>query len=330
MKISVIIPVYNVESYIYDCLNSVSNQIFDGNIECIVIDDCGTDQSMSIAEKYISEYVGTVTFKIIHHNKNRGLSAARNTGMHVATGDYIIFLDSDDEMTPNALSSLCEPIKTDNYDFVIGDYRLQGSGKQTPTLKLHDGQKLEGEEIRESYLKREWYMMAPNKLYDRKFLLSSKMSFLEGIIHEDDLWSFQLALRAKKIKAIKAVTYIYKLRDGSITTTINYNRRAESFAKIFSQARNEIYKMKLNRLPLYHQYIQRIFRDTLLSAVASNNKKLFNYIYTNIRDKSPIKFEDVFYAYGMNFKELVINLHWILPRKLSARIIWIYLKNEQA
>jgi glycosyltransferase involved in cell wall biosynthesis len=71
-------------------------QTYEGDIECIVVDDCGTDGSMGIVNKLILEYNGPIMFKILHHTHNRGLSAARNTGISNASGDYLLFLDSDD------------------------------------------------------------------------------------------------------------------------------------------------------------------------------------------------------------------------------------------
>jgi len=96
MKVSIIIPLYNVKKYISDCLLSVARQTFRGKIECIIVDDCGTDNSVTLAEQFIAGYDGPIEFTMCHHNHNRGLSAARNTGIDVATGDYIYFLDSDD------------------------------------------------------------------------------------------------------------------------------------------------------------------------------------------------------------------------------------------
>ena len=90
MTVSIIIPVYNVAEYIEKCLYSVIQQKT-YNIECILVDDCGTDNSIEIAEKIINQYNGPISFKLLHHNHNRGLSAARNTGINIATGDYVFF-----------------------------------------------------------------------------------------------------------------------------------------------------------------------------------------------------------------------------------------------
>lgn len=96
MKISVVVPLYNVGSYVLRCLNSIINQTLVEEVECIIVNDCSTDKSLEIVNLRLSNYVGPISFHILHHEKNRGLAAARNTGLQAATGEYIIFIDSDD------------------------------------------------------------------------------------------------------------------------------------------------------------------------------------------------------------------------------------------
>lgn len=91
MKISIIVPVYNVEQYIKECFDSIAAQTYNGEIECIFVDDCGQDKSVDILEKMIVGYQGGISFSIIHHEHNKGLSGARNTGIRHATGDYLYF-----------------------------------------------------------------------------------------------------------------------------------------------------------------------------------------------------------------------------------------------
>ena len=106
MDVSIIIPVYNVAPYIGDCLRSVMRQSYKGDVECILVDDCGLDESIVIAEQMIAEYDGPIQFKILHHDHNRGLSAARNTGTLQAKGDWIYYLDSDDEITEDCIEKM--------------------------------------------------------------------------------------------------------------------------------------------------------------------------------------------------------------------------------
>ena len=104
--ISIVIPIYNVEPYILECLQSVDKQTIGDDIECILVDDCGTDNSVLVAEDFIKSYEGRVHFTLIHHQKNGGLSAARNTGIHAAHGEYLYFLDSDDTIKNNCIELL--------------------------------------------------------------------------------------------------------------------------------------------------------------------------------------------------------------------------------
>ena len=181
--ISIIVPVYNVAPYVEDCIRSVMRQTYDGKMECIVVDDCGTDDSMAIALRLIAEYSGPITFKVLHHTNNRGLSAARNTGMETAIGDYLFFLDSDDELTDDCIDKLVDPVNKEWYDIVLGDLEILGSVKPYLNLKLKLPNKtiLRGKDIINSY-RIKWNMMAQNKLYRTGFIRDSHLSFLEGLV----------------------------------------------------------------------------------------------------------------------------------------------------
>ena len=126
-KISIIIPIYNVEEYITECLQSVMRQTYKGEIECILVDDCGTDNSIAVAERHIADYKGPIEFRVLHHVRNRGLSAARNTGTDAATGDYIYYLDSDDYISDDCLEVLAEPLKKREYEMILGDLEMFGN-----------------------------------------------------------------------------------------------------------------------------------------------------------------------------------------------------------
>ena len=106
MDVSIIMPVYQVAPYIGDCLRSVMRQTYRGSMECLIVDDGTKDGSIAIAERMIDAYEGPIQFQIQHHDENRGLSAARNTGTMLATGDYLYYIDSDDEMTEDCMEKL--------------------------------------------------------------------------------------------------------------------------------------------------------------------------------------------------------------------------------
>lgn len=101
--ISIIVPIYNVKDYVKDCIDSIQNQTYK-DYEVILVDDCGRDDSVAIAENMLKE--GHVNYLILHHDHNRGLSAARNTGFAKAKGEYVLFVDSDDTLSLDCLENL--------------------------------------------------------------------------------------------------------------------------------------------------------------------------------------------------------------------------------
>ena len=105
IKVSIIVPVYNVEKYINRCFESIINQRYT-NIECIFVDDCSPDNCFEILNQRIAEYSGEIEFRIIRHIQNKGLSEARNSGTYQSSGEYVYYLDSDDEITQDCIQIL--------------------------------------------------------------------------------------------------------------------------------------------------------------------------------------------------------------------------------
>ena len=233
IKVTIIVPVYNVSSYIIDCMQSVASQNYRGEIECLLIDDCGYDDSVKKIDTFLQSYKGKVEFKVLHHEHNRGLSAARNTGVAHATGDYVYFLDSDDEITKDCIEKLVQPLQNGSFDFVIGGYKVVGDLISCPSLKLKSGSILYGDDITQSYYHGDWYMMAWGKLVNASFIRSNNLAFQEGLLHEDELWSFQVACMAKSMYVVNEETYVYKIRKNSITQNAHtQERKAEAFQRI--------------------------------------------------------------------------------------------------
>ena len=217
-QISIIIPIYNVEEYITDCLQSVMRQTYQGTIECILVDDCGTDNSIAVAEQLIAEYKGSIEFRILHHEHNRGLSAARNTGTDAATGDYIYYLDSDDYISDDCLEVLTEPLMEKDYDLVLGDMEMFGKPRPIIFLPQEEGQIMGNETIfSRFYAPRMIYVMAWNKLVKRSLFAQHDLSFLEGQLHEDELWTYKCCCVIQSLYVSKHVTYYYRIRENSIT-----------------------------------------------------------------------------------------------------------------
>lgn len=287
MKITIVIPVYNVEAYIEDCLRSVVAQTYKGEIECIIVDDCTPDGSCDIIERFIKEYTGNIQFKLLHHEKNRGLSAARNTGIDAATGEYIYFLDSDDEITPDCIELLAEPLKKKKYDFVIGDYKTVGSDNEFPPLLIEDGGIYTNKEIRSTYFAGKWYMMAWNKLCNLNFIKWNNLYFKEGLINEDELWSFQQACTAQSMYVIRKETYKYKIRETSIMggltieTSINALSRIIKEAKEWATSKGILYNKDVLKKIL--SYRERVLAIILTQESYIENRGLYLKYYKMLR-----------------------------------------------
>lgn len=217
MKISIIIPVYNVEPYISRCIDSVLEQTYK-DIEVIVVDDCSPDNSIETARNIVSKHINKDKVIFTKHQTNKGLSAARNTGINLASGKYIYFLDSDDELPLNAIESLVDIANLHNPDFVYGSLIVTGTTQTFPNL-IADST-LIGESILENHFLNQWYVMGCNKLLNRDFVINHNLFFIENILHEDITWSFNLAMAAKKMAICKNTTYIYHIRENSITKTV--------------------------------------------------------------------------------------------------------------
>lgn len=215
--VTIIIPVYNVADWIERCLLSVCNQTYT-NIECIIVNDSTPDNSMQIVDRVLESYVGPIKFKVLTHEKNRGLSAARNTGVKNANGDYLFFLDSDDELYSDRVVDLFNSYikKYGDADFFIGNYECIGAPFYLSLSS--DVFCNNGKDIFYSYLKSKWYVMACGKFIKRSFFMENEMWFKKGVLHEDELFSFRLAFYASTMVTVYEKIYKYKIRNNSIAS----------------------------------------------------------------------------------------------------------------
>ena len=210
MKVSIIVPVYNVENYVEECFQSIARQTYTGAMECIFVDDCGTDRSVALVEEMIAAYRGPIAFKMLHHERNRGLSAARNTGLREASGDYVYFIDSDDSITPECIALLSALAKKyPGVDMVQGSTYCEHNGFRL-NEKLLPEYNSNKRWIGKQFLSRRLPITAWNRLVRRDFLLKNGLIFEEGVIHEDELWTFLLAKHLQSIAFCFVDTYMYR------------------------------------------------------------------------------------------------------------------------
>lgn len=211
MKFSVVVPVYNVEAYLTDCLKSLLTQDF-ADFEVICVNDGSTDHSREI----LSEWESKLPQMKVIDRANGGLSAARNTGLAAATGDYVVFVDSDDWVESSMLSRLAE--ETRDEDMLCYACRKSDSGttdtllpERTDGWSYYNRHALEHREVA--------FVCVWQRCYRRQFLIDNSLYFREGILHEDNEFTPRACLYAKSIKVIPNVLYNYRVRPGSIMTT---------------------------------------------------------------------------------------------------------------
>lgn len=216
---SIIIPVYKVESYLEECVNSVLHQTF-SNIEVILVDDGSPDRCPQICDDY-AEKDSRVW---VIHQKNSGLSMARNAGLKAAQGEYILFLDSDDYyLTDRFLEVVREHIGSADLDVIF--HRRRKFDETTDTMKKKPSPYAE-ELIQEQDAGRLFKLLSEKNQLDasaalkvlrRAFLIENELYFEPGLLSEDVEWFFRLAHCVKTATVINEVAYCYRLRSGSIT-----------------------------------------------------------------------------------------------------------------
>lgn len=308
MLVSIVVPVYNVEQYILPCLDSIYMQS-DKCFEVIFVDDCGDDYSMNIIQDYITNHAIT-EWKIVRHKRNRGLSAARNTGLRAAQGDYVLFLDSDDCLGENAVNNLTSPLQKKKYDFVVGNF----SDSISSVSYLKESRSIEGNnEILQSYANGEWYVMAWNKLCNREFLVENNLFFEEGLLHEDVIWSFKLACTASNMYVVSKNTYVYTIRQNSIMTSLNIEKDLSIYMEVFDLIAQYIQEKKLE----WNQSVYILFygkrAGILYSLLERNEINLFKKYYLQLKQQcylSPLKA----FAKGIvSWQYLLRDFHYVLP-----------------
>lgn len=243
-KLSIIIPVYNVEKYVGKCLESCLNQDIPKNeYEIIVVNDGTKDKSVQVIEKYITP---ENNIRLIHR-KNGGLSAARNTGLKAAKGEYVWFVDSDDTITPGSIKAIMEGCKN-RIDMLGIQYKLvydDTSKNKTISSSIIDGIK-DGR-----YVTKYGHIPIPVPLcvYRFDFLRKNNLSFAEGRIHEDSEFKPRAIYLADSISTIDYVCYnYYKGNSNSITANHSYRNvdgymfAAESINKFCAKVEKEYRK----------------------------------------------------------------------------------------
>mgnify|MGYP000414204018 CR=1 FL=1 len=255
--ISVIVPVYNVEEYLEECLDSIQKQTYT-NIEVILVNDGSTDGSKEICEWYCEK---DSRFKLVNQ-ENKGLSGARNRGMAESKGQFISFVDSDDVLKEDMLEQLMKQMTSEDIDIVECWHTNEKHELDLPSLKdakiIFQGN---GQEALVSLCKDNIVRLnAWAKLYRREVILN--FPFLEGLFYEDVYGGIGILKYIRKIVKINYIGYYYRVRSGSIMNR-EFNMKNLDLFTICDKV-ERLYKEDLELLPYIHR---RLFHLVLMHVV---------------------------------------------------------------
>ncbi len=316
-KISVILPVYNVEAYLEECLDSIISQDLQ-DIEIICVNDGSTDNSLKILQDY------AINDKriIILDQKNQGISGTRNNGLKKAQGEYIFFSDSDDYLLmPNALSLLYTTASLQDLDILSFDFTIVGEQEKEYHVKRKSGIVSDGKHFLQNG---DSDVMAWCKLYKRDYLTSIHFFYNESIIHEDDEAHPRLYINASRTSHIRTVLYAYRQRANSIMTQKISLKHFSSLAVIISTYETLLQRESDNSFRKYLKKQIAFYAIRYYFLLQENNDLTEAAdIYNNIKTNLPLsKLEMLLLTNEIAFMQSEINLE----HKLSHPLVYLLRK----
>lgn len=278
MRFSIIIPVYNVELYLSDCLESVVKQTY-LDYEVICVNDGSTDRSLNILEEFQKKYL---QIKIISQ-LNKGLSGARNTGIRAAKGDYLFFLDSDDLIEPTTLEILAQKQSGEDLVCFNGRRYFEDGSTEEPDRGIEET-RLTGWEYYNKYAlvsSKFHFVCTVLRIYRREYTLQYQLFFEKGIFHEDNLFTPIACYYAKTVKVIPDCLYVYRIRQGSITQTSNPKRMLDMLRVANSLSDFFIPIQGINKTIVYRviagEYFKGFMSDQLV-IYGNRDNELMSYV----------------------------------------------------
>lgn len=315
IKVSVIVPVYNVEKYLEKCLHSLVNQTFN-EYEVIVVNDESPDNSQEIIDKYVKKYPNIIkTF----FQKNGGQGSARNLGIKKAIGKYIMFVDSDDSIENDMIEKMYTNCIKNNYDILMCnnyiDYEITKTKDKNESFYFNKNDKYS------------YFFSKPavwNKIIKKSLIIDNSIYFRENVWYEDLDFTVKLYGVAKKVGIIEDYLYNYLYRPGSTMNNSNILRNLEiisAFEEIesFYNHRNEYkkYKEYLEFLAIYNVYIA-----TSVRVINSNNNRIEkNKILCQLRNYLTKKFPN--YSNNAYIKKYMGINKVIILRLLNLKMYYL-------
>ena len=281
MDISVLVPIYNVEKYIEECLVSLFEQTKTDGVEFILVNDCTSDNSMNIARRVIANYPN-LTVKIIEHHENRGSAATRQTGLDAMTGEYTLQIDSDDWCELNMLEELYKRAKETDADILCCDAYQNDENREFYLRTPHFSK--DGIKCAEFLLDEKLQGALWRKFIKRSLYIDNRISLVERInLGEDQILSFQLFCVANNIHYLPKAFYHYRNNPNSITKAPNIDRLREQLIYLPIELEKIVTKRELNNV-LGNAVIRRKLRAKIdaLAYLGSPNHKEFANIHPEV------------------------------------------------
>ena len=283
MLFSIIIPVYNVEKYLCDCLDSILNQTY-SDWEAICVNDGSTDGSLAVLETFVKR---DTRIKVIHQT-NAGTAAARNTGIKVAKGDYIIFLDSDDWLEKNALQIIADGLNEEDV------FCFSGRRYFEATREFHSADRLPKKSYtygmvyynENALLSRDFaFVCVVLRAYKRSFVMENNLFFDEDVSYEDNLWVPITLYHAQKVSVIPDSLYVYRIRQGSKMQEVSLARKMDMLKVANRLAAFFIPKQGFDKTTVYRaitHHFQVVFANASKDEVKELRKLCHWDLYRNV------------------------------------------------
>lgn len=269
VKLSIIVPIYGVEQYLRKCVDSLLNQdIPSSEYEIILVDDGGHDKCPQICDSYAAAH-GNI---LVVHRENGGLSAARNSGIKVAKGEYVMFVDSDDYIETNVLNGLLDQVKRDNLDVLR--YRLQYVNQKYEVYNPYKSNPFKGNDYSEVPMDGVSFLNSRmnTQCYAWQFVL--KRDLLDGCIFTPDIyfedtdWTPRMLCKAKRVASTETVVYNYLMREGSITNAVNRSKQKKVLDdKIHLISTLQQQAIDLQKSGRYNRWYMDMISDTVVSII---------------------------------------------------------------
>lgn len=315
-KISVIVPVYNVEYYVEEALDSLVNQTIFNDIEIILIDDGSSDESRFIINRYEVDYDNISVLR----QDNEGVSVARNHGMKYARGEYLHFMDSDDFIIHDGLEKLYNLAIKEDYDVVCSPFLRFNSEKTwqwTISRYVYGDIKENIENIRlEDYSNLTWDTFSWNKIYKREFLEKNKIQFAEGLRFQDILFLIDVFSKASKIGIIPDFAYFWRLREDISSSTQTYDTKRVNDLLTITDLLDKFLKENVhNKEILANKYLKWLLLDipAFIDMIPKYPKEDHDFL-----------FESLYKIYNLIPKEYTknINSHYIVMYEMLENKDW--------